>query len=62
MSVVVVTITKNKISVSPDGEHVTAVKPVLLRTSKACHLEPLALLQNGKTTCGECHFSRITKC
>ena len=52
MSVAVVTITKNKISVSPDGEHVTAVKPVLLRTSKVYYLRTLALLQNVKGICG----------
>ena len=47
MSVAIVAITRTKISVSPDGERITAVKPVLLRTStKVCHLGLLALLQN----------------
>ena len=47
---------------SPDGERITAVKPVLLRTYKACHLGLLALLQNVKSTCGERHFSRVANC
>ena len=59
MSAVIVAITRTKISVSPDGERITAVKPVLLRTSKVCHLGQSALLQNVKSTCGERHFSRV---
>ena len=36
MSVIIVAITRTKISVSPDGERMAAVEPVLLRTSKVC--------------------------
>lgn len=43
MSVVIVAITKTKISVTPDGERITAVKLVVLGTSKVCRLGPLAL-------------------
>ena len=48
-----------KISVSPDNEHETAVKPLLLTASKVCQLGPLALLQNVNSTFGEHHFSRV---
>ena len=62
MSVVIAAITRTKISVSPNGERIAAVKPALLRKSKVCHLGPLALLQNVKSTCGERHFSRVDNC
>ena len=62
MSVVIVAVTRTKISVPPDSERITAVKPVSLRTSKVCHLGLLALLQNVKSTCGERHFSRVSNC
>ena len=50
-------------AVKPDNiQHITASKPVSLRTSKLCHLRPLALLEIVKSTCGEHHFSRVANC
>ena len=63
MSVAIVAITRTKISVSPDGERITAVKPVLLRTStKVCHLGLLALLQNVKSTLAELLIVNLQLC
>ena len=62
MSVVIVILTRTSMSASSDGERITAVKPVLLRTFKVCHLGPLVLSQHVKSTCGEPHFSRVANC